>query len=76
MDSITERELMVATFPQHLSDKPILKMTQSELDARVIIATDLFEEGKINKPEMFRIEVDALLGVNSGELKIREDIKK
>lgn len=75
MDSITERELMVSTFPQHLSDKPILKMTQNELDARVIIATDLFEEGKVNKPEMFRIEVDALLGVNTGELKLNKELK-
>lgn len=48
-------------------------MTQSELDARASIAGDLLREGEITRVECFRIEVDALLGENSGDLKFEKN---
>ena len=48
-------------------------MTQIELDSKAIIAEDLYKEGKITKPECFRIEVDAALGEFSGHLKFQDN---
>jgi len=48
-------------------------MTQKELDARAIIAEDLFKEGEITRIETLRIEIDSLLGENSGELKFKKN---
>ena len=44
-------------------------MNQSELEARALIAGDLFREGEVTRVECFRVEMDALLGENSGNLK-------
>lgn len=41
-------------------------MTQSQLQARAIIAADLFREGKIHRCECFRLEMDVVLGCDSG----------
>lgn len=49
------------------------KLSQSELDARALIAGDLFREGKITRREIFRIEMDAALGENTGDLKFENN---
>ena len=41
-------------------------MKQSELNARASIAGDLFREGRITRPECFRLEMDAALGRDTG----------
>lgn len=53
-------------------------MTQAELDARAVIAGDLFKEGEITRVECFRLEMDAALGENTGDLTFEknEDYKK
>ena len=51
----------------------IQKMTQVELEARALIAGDLFKEGEVERVEVFRIEIDAALGENSGELKFKKN---
>lgn len=48
-------------------------MTQLELEARALIAGDLFRDGGITRRECFRIEIDSLLGENSGELKFEKN---
>jgi len=45
------------------------KLTQKELEARVLIAGDLMREGEVKRLECFRVEVDAALGENTGDLK-------
>ena len=49
------------------------QLTQKELDVRASIAGDLFREGKVTRRECFRVEVDAALGENSGDLKFEEN---
>jgi hypothetical protein len=44
-------------------------LTQKELDARALIAGDLMKEGEVKRVECFRVEVDAALGENTGDLK-------
>lgn len=53
-------------------------LTQAELEARALIAGDLLKEGEVTMAETFRVEVDALLGENTGDLKFEknEDFKK
>lgn len=48
-------------------------MTELELEARSLIAGDLFRDGEITRRECFRIEIDFLLGENSGELKFEKN---
>ncbi len=43
-------------------------LTQSELEARALIAGDLFQEGEITRTECFRLEMDAGLGENTGDI--------
>lgn len=43
-------------------------MTQSQLNARALIAGDLYREGRINRGECFRLEVDAVVGRDSGPI--------
>ena len=47
----------------------MLNNSKSYLEARSLIASDLFREGKIKRIEMFRIEMDAAMLENTGELK-------
>jgi hypothetical protein len=69
----------VASFSKKPS-KETLKMVeelvrvaeQRELDARALIAGDLYKEGGITREECFRIEMDAALGENSGDLKFKK----
>lgn len=49
------------------------ELTQSELDARALIAGDLFKEGEIERVETFRVEMDAALGENTGDLKFKKN---
>ena len=42
--------------------------TQSWLDARAVIAGDLYRDGEITQQECFRLEMDAALGENSGPI--------
>ena len=44
-------------------------MTKTELSARAIIAGDLYREGEIKRSECFRLEMDALLGEDSGAIR-------
>ena len=44
-------------------------MTQDKLEARVIIAADLFRSGKIRRCECFRLEMDAALGEDTGPIR-------
>lgn len=48
-------------------------MNQKELEARALIAGDLLREGEVTRAECFRVEVDALLGENTGELKFEKN---
>jgi len=48
-------------------------MTQKYLEARAIIAGDLFKEGKITRAECFRIEMDAFLGEDTGDIVYKEN---
>lgn len=41
----------------------------NKLKARAIIAGDLYREGRITREECFRLEMDGLLGEDSGEIK-------
>ncbi|HVT84318.1 MAG TPA: hypothetical protein VHD35_03905 [Chitinophagaceae bacterium] len=49
------------------------ELTQSELEARASVAADLFREGEVTRVEVFRTEVDAVLGRNSGDLKFEKN---
>lgn len=49
------------------------ELTQSELDARALIAGDLLKEGEVERVETFRVEMDAALGENSGDLKFKKN---
>lgn len=42
--------------------------SQSYLNARAVIAGDLYEEEKITRQECFRLEIDAAIGEDSGEV--------
>lgn len=46
---------------------------QKELDARAIIAGDLFREGGITRAECFRLEIDASLGEDTGAIKYQKN---
>lgn len=48
-------------------------MTQPALNARAVIAGDLFHEGEITRGECFRLEMDAALGENSGGIKYEKN---
>ena len=43
-------------------------MTKAELDARALIAGDLYRDGEITRHECFRLEMDAALGEDSGPI--------
>jgi hypothetical protein len=49
------------------------KLTQKELEARALIAGDLLREGEVTRVETFRIEMDAALGENTGDLKFEKN---
>ena len=49
------------------------QLTQNELDARALIAGDLFREGEVTRVECFRVELDAALGENTGDLKFEKN---
>lgn len=48
-------------------------MTQAQLNARAIIAGDLFREGRISRCECFRLEMDSYLGRDTGPIKYEEN---
>ena len=49
------------------------KLTQKELEARALISGDLLREGKVTRVETFRVEMDAALGENTGDLKFEKN---
>jgi hypothetical protein len=53
--------------------KETKKLTQKELEARALIAGDLLREGEITRVETFRVEMDAALGENTGDLKFEKN---
>ncbi len=44
-------------------------LSLSQLRARSVIAGDLYAEGKIERHECFRLEMDAFLGTDTGRIK-------
>lgn len=48
-------------------------MTQPELKARAVIAGDLWRQGRITRPECFRLEMDAALGRDTGTIRYEKD---
>lgn len=50
-----------------------LNNSKTHLEARSLIAGDLFREGKITRCEMFRIEMDAAMLENTGEIRYVEN---
>lgn len=50
-----------------------MRTDQSYLRAREIIASDLYQAGKITRCECFRIEMDAALGENTGDIRYQEN---
>ena len=49
------------------------KLTQKELEARALISGDLLREGEVTRVETFRVEMDAALGENTGDLKFEKN---
>jgi hypothetical protein len=49
------------------------KLTKAELEARASIAADLLKEGEVTRGECLRVEVDALLLENTGDLKFEKN---
>lgn len=49
------------------------ELTQKELEARALIAGDLLREGEVTRVECFRVEMDAALGENTGDLKFEKN---
>ena len=49
------------------------EMTQAELEARALIAGDLFKDGEVTRCECFRMEMDAGLGENSGDMQFEKN---
>lgn len=49
------------------------ELTQKELHTRALIAGDLLREGEVTRVECFRVELDAALGENTGELKFEKN---
>lgn len=43
------------------------------LRARAVIAGDLFKEGKITRSECFRMEMDVVMGEDSGAMKLKSN---
>jgi hypothetical protein len=70
---ITFDENAKANIPHNIKDRMKADRQQSELNARASIADDLFKEGKVTRVEAFRVEVDALLGENTGDLKFEDN---
>lgn len=48
-------------------------MNQKALEARALIAGDLLQEGEVTRTETFRVEMDALIGQNTGDLKFEKN---
>lgn len=48
-------------------------MTQATLEARALIAGDLFQEGKITRRECFRLEMDAAIGEDTGDIRYEKN---
>ena len=46
---------------------------QKELEARMVAATELYHDGKITRQEMFRLEMDAMIGKNTGDIKYEDN---
>lgn len=46
---------------------------KTDLKARAIIGADLFKEGKIERCECLRLEIDALLGKNTGPINYKNN---
>ena len=53
--------------------EPVKELSQKELKARALIAGDLLVEGEVARVECFRIEMDAALGKNTGDLKFEKN---
>jgi hypothetical protein len=49
------------------------KLNQVALNIRADIAGDLFREGKIKRVECFRLELDAALGEDTGDIEWQDN---
>ncbi len=48
-------------------------LNQTELYARALIASNLMRDGEVERVECFRVEIDASLGENTGDLKFKKN---
>lgn len=55
------------------SEKLASPLSQAQLNARAKIAADLFREGRITRCETFRLEVDAVVGIDHGPIKYEKN---
>jgi len=49
------------------------ELSPSAIKARAVIAGDLFREGRITQPECLRLEVDAVLGEDTGPIRYEKN---
>lgn len=70
---ITFDENVKANIPDDIKARMKADRQQSELNARASIAGDLLREGEVKRSEVFRVEIDALLGENTGDLKFEKN---
>ncbi len=70
---ITFDENAKANIPHNIKERMKADRQQSELNARASIAGDLLKEGEVKRVEVFRVEMDALLGENTGDLKFEKN---
>jgi hypothetical protein len=70
---ITFNENAKANIPDDIKARMKADKQQAELNARASIAGDLLKEGEVKRSEVFRVEMDAFLGENTGDLKLEKN---
>lgn len=70
---ITFDEKAKAAIPPEIRVRMNSDKQQAELNARALISGDLLKEGEVKRVEVFRVEMDALLGENTGDLKFEKN---
>jgi len=72
----TPRQPMIEALPcdpRSAASAGYTALTPQQLKARAIIAGDLYREGRIERTECFRLEVDSAVGRDSGPVKFKEN---
>lgn len=70
---ITFDENAKANIPADVKSRMKADRQQAQLNARALIAGDLLKEGEVKRSEVFRVEMDALIGENTGDLKFEKN---